>query len=241
MHKWGWFSGRQRYRCLACRRTFSDLTGTPAAYTKLIELWPEYVECMRGALPLRYCAARLKTSLSTAFRWRHAVLNASRAADDTTLSGRIEVNELWMAHSKKGSRRLDRPPRARGARERDPLLFDTRRVCVVVTCDQDKRTYSQHIDARHLQAEDLCGVLSARLRKPVKIVSARGPRSVHVSLASAAAGVYEWALRATHEKLAGVIAFQKRIRRFLVPFRGVATKHLDNYLRWHRVLEMLCV
>ena len=39
------------------------------------------------------------------------------------------------------------------------------------------------------------------------------------------------------DQLDGVLAFLKRLRSFLLPFRGVATKYLDNYLRWHRVLE----
>jgi hypothetical protein len=38
IQRWGQFAGRQRYRCRGCRRTFSDLTGTPAAYVKKLGL-----------------------------------------------------------------------------------------------------------------------------------------------------------------------------------------------------------
>ena len=237
LHKWGRFADRQRYRCLACRRTFSDLTRSPAAYSKRIELWPQFVECMRGALPLRLCAALLKISLSTAFRWRHAILSAARQADDTTLSGRVELDELRMAHSMKGSRCLDRPPRVRGARQRDPLLFRTRRICVVIAQDQHSRTYSQHVDARNLRSEDVCSVLLPRLRKPLTIVSARGPYGCHAILARAAEAVFHTAFPQIDQQLRAVTDFRKRILSFLRPFRGVATKYLDNYLRWHRVLE----
>ena len=241
LYRWGTFAGRRRYRCLTCRRTFSDLTGTPAAYSKRIELWAEYIECMRAALPLRHCAIRLQISLSTAFRWRHAILSASRSVDSTTLRGRVELHELRMAHSRKGSRWLDRPPRIRGARTRDPHLFNTRRVCVVTAHDQHARTYSQHVDAKNLRTPDLCAVLLSRLRKPLTIVSTQGPLSSHAGLARAAGAQFQWAQLQIRDQLAAVLAFLKRIRAFLRPFRGVATKYLDNYLRWHRILEALCV
>ena len=236
---WGQCSGRRRYRCRVCRRTFSELTGTPAAYSKLIELWAEYIRCMHAGLSLRHCAAKLKISLSTAFRWRHAILSASRMADATTLGGRVEVHELRMAHSQKGSRRLDRPPRRRGARTHDPLLVNTRRVCVVLAHDQQRRTYSQHVDAKNLGSHHLCAVLLARLRRPATIVSAYGPFSCYAILAKACHADFHWAFPQAGDQLAGVVAFLKRIRAFLLPFRGVATKYLDNYLRWHRVLESL--
>jgi transposase-like protein len=240
LHRWGKFAGRQRFRCVSCRRTFSDLTGTPAAYSKHIELWLEYASCMHTPLTLRQCAARLKIAVSTAFRWRHAILDASRAMDCTTLSGRVQLHELRLAHSKKGSRRLNRPARTRGVRARDPHLFNTRRVCVITACDQDNRTFSQHIDAQHLRSEDLRAVLLPRLRKPVTIVSARGPFSCHAVLAHAASAVLDWIRPNPGAQLSGVATFQRRIRSFLLRFRGVATKYLDNYLRWHRVLEPRC-
>jgi hypothetical protein len=225
---------------VSCSRTFSELTGTPAAYSKHIQLWRDYAMCMQASLSLRQCAARLNISVSTAFRWRHAILDASRAADNTTLSGRVELHELRLAHSKKGSRRLNRPPRTRGARGRDPHLFSTRRVCVVTASDQHTRTYSQHIDAQHLRREDLCAVLLPHLREPLTIASARGPFSCHAALAYAAHALFQWIRPHPGDQLDGVAAFQIRIQRFLRKFRGVATKYLDNYLRWQRVVEPRC-
>ena len=225
---------------MACRRTFSDLTGTPAAYSKHIQLWHEYAACMHASLSLRECAARLNISVSTAFRWRHAILDAARAADNTILSGRVELHELRLAHSKKGSRRLNRPPRTRGARGRDPHLFSTRRVCVVTARDQQTRTYSQHIDAQHLRSKDVCAVLLPRLSKPLTITCARGPFSCYAVLATAAQALFHWIRPHPGGQLDGVVAFQRRIQNFLTKFRGVATKYLDNYLRWHRVLEPQC-
>ena len=86
-------------------------------------------------------------------------------------------------------------------------------------------------------ARHLCAVLLSRIRKPATMVSAYGPFSSYAVLAKEAGASFHWAFPRAENQLAGVMAFLKRIRAFLLPFRGVATKYLDNYLRWHRVLE----
>src|SRR5262245_42120655 len=111
--RWGHFSGRQRYKCRGCARTFSALTGTSAAYSKRLDLWADYCRCALAALTLRRCAAQLDIALSTAFRWRHAILSVSRASDTTVLTELVEIAELHMAYSEKGARRPSRAPRRR--------------------------------------------------------------------------------------------------------------------------------
>jgi transposase-like protein len=90
-HRWGRFAGRQRYRCLGCKRTFSDLTGTPLHYSKRLGLWDRYVLCLLSSLSVRRAAAELGVDKNTAFRWRHLLLAAYRAREDPRLSGEVEV------------------------------------------------------------------------------------------------------------------------------------------------------
>lgn len=118
VHRHGSFSGRQRYLCTGCRRTFSDTTGTPAAYIKKLHLWPAYGWGMEEGESLRAAADRLGVHPSTAFRWRHLVLDALRAADDERLGGWVECCLLGgYAESRKGERGgLDRPARCHGVK-----------------------------------------------------------------------------------------------------------------------------
>jgi len=74
VHRWGQFSGRQRFRCASCYRTFSDLTGTPLAKGRRIDAWPPFLQAMDQELTLRKSAQLAGISVSTAFRWRHKVL-----------------------------------------------------------------------------------------------------------------------------------------------------------------------
>lgn len=102
--RWGHFSARQRYRCKACGRTFSDLTGMPAAYSKKLSLWPAYAGCMADGLSVRKSAMRIGVTPSTAFRWRHAVLDGVRERSTVMLHGWVEVAWAGMAYSIKGQR-----------------------------------------------------------------------------------------------------------------------------------------
>jgi transposase-like protein len=78
-HRWGEFSGRQRYRCVRCQRTFSDLTGTVFRHLKRIDACPVILHCMARRASVRKTARESGISKDTAFRWRHRVL-ARRAA-----------------------------------------------------------------------------------------------------------------------------------------------------------------
>lgn len=72
--RWGSFSGRQRYRCQGCRRTYSDLTGTPLARTKRIARWPSALAEFDATSTLRAGSIPAGIHPSTSFRWRHRVL-----------------------------------------------------------------------------------------------------------------------------------------------------------------------
>ncbi|MDP9729688.1 transposase [Alicyclobacillus tolerans] len=86
-------TGRQRYFCKACGRTFSDLTGTPLSYTKKsAEMWDEMARCMREGKSLRATAEELNIAVSTAFAWRHKILASLREHTDE--------DSNWMASSR---------------------------------------------------------------------------------------------------------------------------------------------
>src|SRR5690606_40116679 len=104
----------QRYRCKTCRRTFSDLTGTPLAYSKLAGLWGEYARCMVEGLSVRKAARRLGINKDTAFRWRHRILAVLENATAPAPRGIVELHETRFPYSEKGRRIPRRMPRHRG-------------------------------------------------------------------------------------------------------------------------------
>lgn len=73
--RWGWQHGRQRHRCRQCRVTFSDLTATPAAYTKRLELWDAHLRGMHSGRTAPDVARELGVSARTVRRWQRRVID----------------------------------------------------------------------------------------------------------------------------------------------------------------------
>lgn len=257
IHRWGSASGRQRYRCLGCRRTFNDLTGTPAAYLKKLSLLPAYARCLHAALSVRRSAAQLDLAPSTTFRWRHRLLDALRARDREPLTGWIELDSFRLPLSFKGQRLPDhhRPPRRRGLPRSH--RYEVPHVQILVACDRHGHLVSalaRQPPARipGLRTRALEVALAPRLRGCPHLLPARSlfapafrfarrtrlalhdPRRQRVG-PDAFTLPSRHATSLVHTRTAW--AYIRRFRRWLAPFRGVATSYLPNYLLWHRHVD----
>jgi transposase-like protein len=251
--RWGTFSGRQRYRCRACRRTFSDLTGTPVAYSKKLELWPSYCATLADGLSVRRTATLLGIHPATAFRWRHALLRGLVQQDDEVLEGLVELAFVRFVPSEKGSRTLDRP-----ARERGPGVgrwFAAKVEVVVVACDRRGGciTAATGPSAGPAGTASLEVALEGRLGPAPMIACEQGRYgpaarycrrrggSFHDARALASAAHTRSSPRGTacrrltHVRTAR--ACVERLGNWLIRFRGVASRYLPNYLVWHREVD----
>lgn len=241
IHRWGFFNHRQRYRCLSCGRTFSDLTGTPAAYSKRLTLWPTFGACMADSLTVRRAADRAGVSPRTAFRWRHRLLDALREDNRARVAGTAGLSRSTFAYSQKGARGLRRPARRHGSKWRWP---QPPRVCVVRVADRDGEVWAGAIMSHYPSSEALAGLLRPRIAPEVELVAPFGRASPY-AIAALRLGCR---FRSTPPSLgaqvssdpdvARVRAVDRALLRWLVRFRGVATRYLDNYLCWHRVVEL---
>lgn len=249
--RWGWLLGRQRYRCGGCRKTFTTLTGTPQAYSKLPEKWPEIVWCMAERLPVRQTAARLGIHPSTALRWRHRLLAALEKSELPALGGVVEVTEFYYPDCHKGERRLGRPPRRRG------LLASQFRggLCVVVARDREQRTLVRltglgvpvggRLDQALLDSLAPGSVVCTEKRHWYYSFCRRNFLRHEVTLDLRKHWITRKGLRRLCERepslavfhLCDVTACRDRLRWWLRGFRGVAVRYLPGYLAWFRSTE----
>lgn len=225
--RWGRSHGRQRYRCRACRRTFSDLTGTPYYYSKRLERWPRFMACLESSVTVRASAALLRLHPCTTFRWRHRMLDAALAADVSRLTGLVELSWTRMWHSSKGQ------PKRYARRYPIHVLWARDRHGRSAASWQVGRRYADQLDT-----------FADVVDPAALIVNDEGPLSGAGRFARLhTAGL----IRCTRHScgppssslahLANVRAEMGRFRGWLPRFRGVATKYLDNYLVWHRCLD----
>jgi transposase-like protein len=240
--KWGSFKGRRRYCCRTCERTFSDLTGTPAVYTKKLSLWGRYARCLADGRSVRSAAGALGIAASTAFRWRHAIFDALRAHDRETLSGVVELANLWFAYSRKGERRPEEPGRTRGPRSR--VMFPPRLVVrVIVASDRNGGVVTDVALTNIVALLDLMDALRSRIAQKPTLLASQGPLGPVGRLARVLSGEFIdvrggvafrpgtlWHLRTN-------LAYSRRLLAWIERFRGVATKYLPNYLIWHRIVD----
>ncbi len=130
---------KQRYYCKSCKRTFSDLTGTPMAGSWYPNLWEAFSQTMQQQWSCRKSAQALGINAKTAFAWRHRILQSVARFLPPHLSGIVEMDETYFARSFKGQRNLDRPPRKRGKEIRTPGLSKDQ-VPVVVARNRNEQT-----------------------------------------------------------------------------------------------------
>lgn len=233
---WGSFRSRLRYRCRTCGRTFSDLTATPYSYSKKPELWPAYQDGMRRCRKLRQAAADVGIHLSTAFRWRHAVLRRLPRANSETLAGWTEITQISAAYSDKGMR-MRGAGRTRGS----------------------GKYGAEWQRAAHVQ------VLVAHARigtRAVAILSYDGLTCAQIIAALELHPAAQWLVRTTYSPpwrqalrtvphitadhrttehahhLRNAVALRNRLVVWLEQFRGVATRYLNNYLSWFRLVDL---
>jgi transposase-like protein len=237
---WGQSNGLPRYRCTDCRRTFNALTGTSLARLRHKDRWPGQARCLMSGKSVAKAAARCGVAYSTAFRWRHRFLAAPALDKPTVLTGIVEADETFILESFKGKRvGLPRPSRTRGGKPQKPGL-SAEQIPVLVARDRTGAT----IDAMlpKLDRASVTAVL-AGVVTPANQLCCDGGKAI---AAFARVGGIPYHIlakpggpkpEAPELHINNVNAYHSRLKEWLRPFHGVATKNLPHYLGWRRTLE----
>lgn len=238
VYRWG-RSGeqRQRYRCRHCNKTFNALTNTPLAKLRHPEKWQDYLEGMTDSQTLRPAARDCGISLRTSFLWRHRFLTVLE--DDMTpqLQGIAELDETFFRESFKGQKKgLSRAARKRG----NAPAKACKKIPVLVVRDRQDGHRDRILE--NLTAEAMKPCLEGHLKQET-VVCADAHLS-HESLAttlgfelkelitSAGQHVQEGIFHIQH-----VNAWHSHLKQWIKgTFHGIATKYLNHYLGWRRIL-----
>ena len=239
LHSWGQSHGLPRYRCQGCGKTCNPLTGTPLAHLRKREQWSRYAQAMIDSVSVRAAAKQCQVDKNTAFLWRHRFLRQIALHQATHESGIVEADETFFLESFKGQRHLPRPARRRGG------VGKTRgtspdQIAVLVVRDRSGETANfrlEKLNAAHiitalrpLIATDavLC-TDGATVYKTFARVTGVAHRALNVQQGiRVIEGVFH---------IQNVNAYDSRLKTWMRRFNGIATKYLDNYLGWRRLLE----
>ena len=239
-HKHGRAHRLQRYRCRTCGRTRNGLSGTPLARLRHKERWLDYLDGMLESHSIRRAARDMGVAVGTSFRWRHRFLSLSKHDRPASLAGIAEADEMYLLESHKGSRILDRPPRKRGGKATKRGISDEQ-MCILVARDRSGQTLDWVPGKGPVTQRQLHTHLTMRLAPDVLLVTDGHPAYRYFARE---AGISHQAVNlqagirvrgAIHVQ--NVNAYHSRLRGWLQPFRGVASRYLTNYLGWRWALD----
>jgi transposase-like protein len=237
---WGHANDLRRYKCKSCNRTFNALTGTPLAQLHRRDAWLDYARALVDRVSLRRAAERADICLQTSFRWRHRFLQSAKDKRPSVVTGIVEADETFILKSAKGSRKLvGRLPRKRGGKAKKPGLSTDEHDAILIVRDRHGTT-TDHI-LPDLEGRTFSAFLTPVVAPDALLVT--DGRAAYGQFADAV-GILHIALNASAgERQFGsyhaqnVNAYQSRLKRWLAPFNGVATKYLASYLGWWRSIE----
>ena len=240
INRFGKKGSMQRYRCKNCLKTFTATTNTPLARLRYKEKWVNYLEGMLESKVLRKAASDSHINLKTAFRWRHRFLQLPAELKAKLLEGIVETDETFFAYSEKGNKQMTRKARKRGKRTGKQGRAKEDWVPVLTVRDRGKHTFEAILDSTSIQG--ISEQLAGKIEKD-SILCSDGYKSyiqfaqnndlVHKRLnLSAGVRVID---KVFH--IQNVNAYHSRLKNWINKFHGVATKYLDHYLGWFRLMD----
>lgn len=240
LYRHGHAHGLQRYRCRQCGRTCNALSGTALARLRHKERWLAYLGGMLDSRSIRRNAAELGVAGATSFRWRHRFLEVSKDDRPQCLAGIAEADEMYVLESHKGARKLDRPPRKRGGKATKRGISNEQ-MCILVARDRTGQTLDWVPGKGPLTRAQLHEHLLPRLERDVLLVT--DAHAAYRAFARQSGITHEAVNLRAGIRVRGAIhvqnvnSYHSRLRGWLMPFRGVASRYLANYLGWRWALD----
>ncbi len=237
--KWGVRSNLQRYRCSSCHKTFNTLSGTPLARLRHKEKWMDFTNDLIKSKSIRESAKHCGVHKNTTFRWRHRMLNNTKSLIPEHLHGIVEFDETYFLESEKGNHHLDRKPRKRGGKASQRGV-SSEQTAVLVARDRNGNT----IDAILFKSnqDTLAEVMVPIVDKDVLLCSDKKTsyrafaKKYHFTLETINASAKEYVKDKIYH-IQNVNAYDSRLKAWMKHFNGVATKYLESYLAWMRLLD----
>lgn len=244
---YGKYRGRQRYMCKDCGKTYNDLSASPLAGTHYPEKWPEFIELMLQGAVLKKVAEALDIHISTAFYWRHKVLNALSAFVPGNLAGIIESDEKFILESNKGRNQVRRYGK-RDARQRGGKAslrgISREQVCVITAMDRNGEIISKTAGRGRVSAKMIAAAIGSYIPKDAILCT---DAAKNYTLFAKATGLKHYKVNGSKRQyvidkvyhIQHVNSYHSRLEEWINRhFKGVATKYMDRYLAWQRFIEL---
>lgn len=235
IHGHGIYRGRNRYKCMDCKKTFNDFTGTSISGIKKTREFQEYIK-IAGGTTIRKAAGELTVNVKTIFDWRHKLLSSFPKSSGQKFSGIVECDDKQLDISEKGNKKLDRKAYKRPSDRTTKRGVSNDKVSIMVATDRsgnmtmqvakigriDKGSVERTIGGLMLENNVLCSD-----SHPSIISWAQDKKLEHHVFIASKQHVKDKCYHVQH-----VNSLDNRYERWVSKFYGIATKYLANYMNW---------
>lgn len=242
--KFGIDKGAQRYKCKSCKRNFTEYTGTWMDGLHKKDKIDAYISLMLKEKSLDKIKEELAINKKTAFDWRHKILASLEETDKNTFTGITESDETFILFFEKGRRDISRKGKKRGAKAKKRGISNDH-VAIIVTADRAGEQELSVATLGRIKKKDIEKSISKRVSNQTVLCS-----DSHVSYKGFAIdnSLEHHAIRADLKQyvkdgvyhVQHVNSMHNKLKKWLnEQFWGVSTKHLQQYLNWFRMKEIV--
>lgn len=230
-------NNKQNYLCKQCGKKFNALTGTlfsglDLTYREAEILFDNTISCTS----IRKLSSLMKKSTKTIFTLRHKIMACIKnIVNSIKLSGSIELDELYLSINLKGTKKQNMP---RASKKRTSSGTATRgiskhKVCITSGMDDKDNCFLDIAGTSNVTSKMIEDTVLPRIKEPKKIITdckssyESVARNNNWNLIQIKSFVH---IDSDGNNLSNINNIHQQVQLFLSRFRGVSTKHLQQYL-----------
>ena len=238
----GKYNDKQRYICKDCGKTFTDFTNSATYKSKKpLDKWMKYAKCMLSGYSIRKCAEIVEINIATSFFWRHKILNCiSTFLGVGSVDGVVEADEVFFAYSYKGTKpaNMPRPSRKRGKQVKKRGISNEQ-VCVATALDRQRNLIIELLCTGRMTSDELKKLYNNRIGE-ASILCTDSHKS-YMQFAEDMELEHKRIKRGKHKEdiyhIQHINSLHSNLKRWMTRFNGVATKYLENYMKWFKWID----
>lgn len=228
----------QRFKCKACNKFFSITTGSIISHITLT--FEQFITVMDSLINVRSIykvASEINISAREVYNVRIRILEIlGSIMDDVILNELIEADEKYLRISFKGTRKAKMPRKSRrnGFEDRKAGISNEQ-ICIVFAVDSNDSIIAKVVGNGPASTEMIKKALNNRIRKNSILVT--DSKSSYVKFASDNSLVLKQIPHGKHTiegvyNLANANSLMSEFDLFIKSFRGLSTRHLQEYINW---------
>lgn len=243
---YGKYKEVKRYRCKTCGKTFNTFTGTAGHWLHKKELLRQYMYLMLNGASLRKISGEMDICLKTAFDWRHKLLNSLLFNQNSILTGVVEADETFFLFSEKGNKQMKKTQARKRGGVASKKGINKDHITVLTAYERKSGNSFQTVVCKgRITKQAIEKGVGKWLDKKGSILCTDSHKSFEgftLEHRIEHKRIFVRRKEFVVEKLyhiQHVNNIHHSLKEWMIKFKGVATKYLQNYLNYFSLIQRL--